>query len=102
MATNVYERSLVRDNQSAIAYEPLTWNADGGLLYIPTVADYFAGIYIPEELGTVSISFGGGTDANGVGTSATFSLPPGIWPIGGKCIINTGEIVDTSGIIVLF
>lgn len=94
MGINAYEKGLIRQNLSAIAYEALTFT-DG--VYTPTLSSLFAGLYIAPETaqGTVVIE---GADA----THHTLTLDAGLWPLGGQRIIEYGTTIPTSAITVLF
>jgi hypothetical protein len=94
MSTNVYEKGLIHQNTSAVAYEALTFT-DG--FYTPTVGKVFAGLYIAP--GTAN----GNIVIEGVdGETATLTLSPGVWPLGGQRIVDSGTTISEAAVTVLF
>jgi hypothetical protein len=94
MSTNVYEKGLIHQNTSAVAYEALTFT-DG--FYTPTVGTVFAGLYIAP--GTANA----GIEIEGVdGETVILTLSPGVWPLGGQRIVDSGTTIDTTKVTVLF
>ena len=94
MSTNIYEKGLIHQNTSAVAYEALTFT-DG--FYTPTVGKVFAGLYIAP--GTAN----GDVEIEGVdGNTATLTLSPGIWPLGGQRIVENRTTISTGAVTVLF
>ena len=94
MSTNVYEKGLIHQNSSAVAYEALTFT-DG--FYTPVVGKVFAGLYIAP--GTAN----GNIVIEGVdGETVTLTLSPGIWPLGGQRIVETDTTISTAAVTVLF
>jgi hypothetical protein len=94
MGINAYEKGLIHQNLSAVAYEALTFTNG---VYTPTLNSIFAGLYIAPGTpqGTVAIE---GADA----TIHTLTLDAGLWPLGGQGIIEDGTTIPTSAITVLF
>ena len=94
MSTNVYEKGLIHQNSSAVAYEALTFTSG---VYTPTVGKVFAGLYIAPGTanGTIEIE---GVD----GETATLILSPGVWPLGGQRIVETGTAISAAAVTVLF
>ena len=96
MSTNVYEKGLIHQNSSAVAYEALAFTGDPGF-YTPTVGKVFAGLYIAP--GTTN----GDVVIEGVdGNTAILTLGPGVWPLGGQRIVETGTTISTAAVTVLF
>jgi hypothetical protein len=94
MSTNVYEKGLIHQNTSAVAYEALTFTAG---FYTPTVGKVFAGLYIAP--GTAN----GVVVIEGVnGQTRALTLSPGVWPLGGQRIVETGTTISTAAVTVLF
>jgi hypothetical protein len=94
MSTNVYEKGLIHQNSSAVAYEALAFT-DG--FYTPTAGKVFAGLYIAP--GTTN----GNIIIEGVdGETATLTLSPGVWPLGGQRIVEAGTTISTAAVTVLF
>jgi hypothetical protein len=94
MSTNIYEKGLIHQNTSAVAYEALTFTAG---FYTPTVGKVFAGLYIAP--GTAN----GNVVIEGVdGNTATLTLGPGVWPLGGQRIVSNGTTITTANVTVLF
>jgi hypothetical protein len=94
MSTNVYEKGLIHQNSSAVAYEALTFTSG---YYTPTVGKVFAGLYIAP--GTAN----GAVVIEGVdGETATLTLSPGVWPLGGQRIVQSGTTISTAAVTVLF
>lgn len=91
---NPYQKSLVRDNSSAVAYAQLAFT-DGE--YVPSEHSLFAGLYIAPgtSVGAITLE---GVD----GESHTLSLGPGVWPFGGAKIIEAGTTLSPSAVTVLF
>lgn len=94
MSTNNYQKSLIRENSSAVAYAPLVFT-DGE--YIPNDNMLFAGLYVAPGTSVGAITFEG-VD----GVSCTVSIGPGIWPFGGAKILETGTTISTAAVTVLF
>jgi len=94
MSTNIYEKGLIHQNTSAVAYEALTFT-DG--FYTPTVGKVFAGLYIAPgtDNGTIEIE---GVD----GETAILTLSPGVWPLGGQRIVEDGTTISAAAVTVLF
>lgn len=94
MSTNIYEKGLIHQNTSAVAYEALTFTAG---YYTPTVGKVFAGLYIAP--GTAN----GDVVIEGVdGNTAVLTLGPGVWPLGGQRIVQTGTTIAAADVTVLF
>ena len=94
MSTNVYEKGLIHQNTSAVAYEALTFTAG---FYTPTVGKVFAGLYIAP--GTAN----GDIEIEGVdGETVILTLGPGVWPLGGQRIVETGPTISEVAVTVLF
>jgi hypothetical protein len=94
MSTNIYEKGLIHQNTSAVAYEALTFT-DG--FYTPTVGKVFAGLYIAP--GTAN----GDVEIEGVdGETAILTLSPGVWPLGGQRIVEDGTTISAAAVTVLF
>lgn len=94
MSTNIYEKGLIHQNTSAVAYEALTFTTG---YYIPTVGKVFAGLYIAP--GTAN----GDVVIEGVdGNTAVLTLGPGVWPLGGQRIVQTGTTIAAADVTVLF
>jgi hypothetical protein len=94
MSTNVYEKGLIHQNTSAVAYEALTFT-DG--FYTPTVGKVFAGLYIAP--GTAN----GTIEIEGVnGQTRVLTLSPGVWPLGGQRIVQSGTTISAAAVTVLF
>lgn len=94
MSTNVYEKGLIHQNTSAVAYEALTFT---GGFYTPTVANVFSGLYIAP--GTTN----GDVEIEGVdGNTAILTLGPGVWPLGGQRIVENGTTITATDVTVLF
>lgn len=94
MSTNVYEKGLIHQNSSAVAYEALTFTTG---FYTPTVGKVFAGLYVAPSAtnGNVVIE---GVDGNTI----TLTLGPGVWPLGGQRIVESGTTIVPSSVTVLF
>jgi hypothetical protein len=91
---NSYQKSLLRENSSAVAYASLEFNEDGE--FVPTENRLFCGLYIaPSSSGNIKIE---GVD----GASVTLSLTSGYWPLGGAKIIEDGTTITPSAVTVLF
>ena len=95
MSTNVYEKGLIHQNTSAVAYEALTFTDDG--FYTPTVGKVFAGLYIAPGTANNAVVIEG-VD----GETATLILSPGVWPLGGQRIVETGTTISAAAVTVLF
>lgn len=94
MSTNIYEKGLIHQNTSAVAYEALTFT---GGYYTPTAGKVFAGLYVAP--GTAN----GNVVIEGVdGNTATLTLSPGLWPLGGQRIVQTGTTIVSGSVTVLF
>jgi hypothetical protein len=94
MSTNIYEKGLIHQNTSAVAYEALTFTTG---YYTPTVGKVFAGLYIAP--GTAN----GDVVIEGVdGNTAVLTLGPGVWPLGGQRIVQTGTTIAAADVTVLF
>lgn len=94
MSANTYQKSLVRENSSAVAYEALAFT-DGE--YVPTNNSVFAGIYVAP--GTTN------GDVNIVGVdneSKVLTLGPGVWPFGGTKILEIDTTISLSAVTILF
>lgn len=93
---NAYQKSLIRDNSSAVAYAPLAFT-DGE--YIPVVDGeerLFSGLYVaPGGSGDITLV---GVDS----VSHTLTLSPGVWPFGGAKILESDITIDPSAVTVLF
>lgn len=94
MSINVYEKGLIHANSSAVAYEALTFT---GGFYTPTISNLFAGLYVAPNTANGNIVIEG---VNGV--SRTLTLGPGLWPLGGKRIVESGTTLSTADVTVLF
>jgi len=93
MSTNIYEKGLIHQNTSAVAYEALTFTTG---YYTPTVGKVFAGLYIAP--GTAN----GDVVIEGVdGNTAVLTLGPGVWPLGGQRIVQTGTTIAAADVTVL-
>jgi hypothetical protein len=94
MSTNVYEKGLIHQNSSAVAYEALTFTSG---YYTPTVGKVFAGLYIAPD------TTNGNVVIEGVnGEIRTLTLSPGVWPLGGQRIVESGTTISTGAVTVLF
>lgn len=94
MSTNIYEKGLIHQNTSAVAYEALTFTTG---YYTPTVGKVFAGLYIAP--GTAN----GDVEIEGVdGNTAVLTLGPGVWPLGGQRIVENGTTIAAADVTVLF
>ena len=94
---NAYQKSLIRDNSSAVAYAPLVFT-DGE--YIPTVDGeerLFSGLYVAPGTANANIEIVG-VD----GISRILTLSPGVWPFGGMKILAAGTTISTAAVTVLF
>jgi hypothetical protein len=94
MSTNVYEKGLIHQNSSAVAYEALTFT-DG--FYTPTVGKVFAGLYIAPGTANGTIEIEGVNDQ-----TCVLTLSPGVWPLGGQRIVQSGTTISTGAVTVLF
>lgn len=94
MSTNVYEKGLIHENSSAVAYEALTFTNGA---YVPTVHAVFAGLYIAPGTADGTIVIEG---VNGV--SRTLTLTAGLWPLGGQRIVQAGTSITAAAVTVLF
>lgn len=94
MSANIYQKSLIRENSSAVAYAPLAFTSGE---YVPDDNILFAGLYIAPGTanGTIEIE---GVD----GETAILTLSPGVWPFGGAKILQTGTTITTAAVTVLF
>jgi len=93
MSTNIYEKGLIHQNTSAVAYEALTFTTG---YYTPTVGKVFAGLYIAP--GTAN----GDVVIEGVdGNTAVLTLGPGVWPLGRQRIVQTGTTIAAADVTVL-
>ena len=94
MSANNYQKSLIRENSSAVAYAPLEFT-DGE--YIPNDNMLFAGLYVAPDtsVGAITIE---GVD----GAAVSISIGPGVWPFGGAKIIEDGTTISTGSVTVLF
>jgi len=95
MSSNVYEKGLIHQNSSAVAYEPLTFT---GGYYTPTIAKVFAGLYINPAVTDPANIVIEGVD----GETAVLSLVGGLWPLGGQRIVQAGTTVESAAVTVLF
>lgn len=96
MSSNVYEKGLIHQNSSAVAYEALTFT-DG--YYTPTVAKVFAGLYISPAVTTAYPIVIEGVD----GIARELSVIGGLWPFGGQRIVEEGTSAElVSAVTVLF
>ncbi len=94
MSANTYQKSLIRENSSAVAYEALTFTAGE---YIPVNNQVFSGIYVAP--GTTN----GNIKIVGVdGESKVLTLGPGVWPFGGIKILENGTTISTAAVTILF
>lgn len=89
MSLNVYEKSLIHQNASAVAYEALTFT---GGYYTPTVAKVFAGLYISPAVTTAYTIVIEGVD----GITRELSVIGGLWPLGGQRIVEAGTSADLA------
>lgn len=93
---NAYQKSLIRDNSSAVAYAPLVFT-DGE--YIPTIDGeerLFSGLYVhPGASGDITI-------VGVAGLPFAIPLSPGVWPFGGVKILAQGTTIDPTKVTVLF
>jgi hypothetical protein len=94
MSANIYQKSLIRDNSSAVAYEALAFT-DGE--YVPTNNPVFAGIYVAPGTANGNVNIVGVDDVNRV-----ITLSPGIWPLGGIKILETSTTISTAAVTILF
>ena len=97
MSTNTYQKSLIRDNSSAVAYAPLAFT-DGE--YIPVVDGeerLFSGLYVAPGTANGAITLVGVDNV-----SHALTLSPGIWPLGGMKILESGTTISTAAVTVLF
>ncbi len=94
MSANNYQKSLIRDNSSAVAYEALTFTAGE---YLPTNNVVFAGIHIAPGTANGNINIVG-VD----GVSRVLTLGPGLWPLGGIKILQNGTTISLAMTTILF
>jgi len=91
---NSYQKSLLRENSSAVAYAPLEFT-DGE--FVPTENRLFCGLYITPDTET------GDIEIEGVdGASVVLTLSSGYWPLGGAKILEAGTTIDDAAVTVLF
>ena len=94
---NLYEKSLIRDTTSVVAYAPLIFTAGE---YIPTVdgeTRLFSGLYVAPGTSNGNINIQG-VDGN----SIVITLSPGHWSFGGAKIIQADTTITAAAVIVLF
>lgn len=94
MSANTYQKSLIRENSSAVAYESLTFSSGQ---YVPTTNPVFAGIYIAPGTTAGNINIVGVDDV-----SKVITLGPGVWPLGGTKILQNGTTISLSAVTILF
>jgi hypothetical protein len=94
MSANNYQKSLIRENSSAVAYAPLAFTAGE---YVPNDNMLFSGLYVAPgtSVGAITLE---GVD----GVARTISIGPGVWPFGGAKILETGTTISTAAVTVLF
>ena len=91
---NSYQKSLLRENSSAVAYAPLVFT-DGE--FVPTENRLFCGLYIAPDTET------GDIEIEGVdGVSAILTLTSGYWPLGGAKILEENTSISAGAVTVLF
>ena len=92
---NSYQKSLLRENSSAVAYASLEFNEDGE--FVPTENRLFCGLYIAPDTET------GDIEIEGVdGVSAILTLTSGYWPLGGAKILEENTSISAGAVTVLF
>lgn len=94
MSANNYQKSLIRENSSAVAYEALTFNNGE---YVPINNSVFAGIYVAPGASNGNINIVGVDNV-----ARAITLSPGIWPFGGIKILQNGTTISTAAVTILF
>jgi len=94
---NLYERSLIRDTSSAVAYAPLAFTAGEDAPIIDGEARVFSGLYVAPGTSNGDITLVGVDNV-----AHTLTLSPGVWPLGGIKILESGTTISTAAVTVLF
>lgn len=94
---NLYEKSLIRDTSSAVAYAPLVFTDGEYVSIVDDEARLFSGLYVAPGTANGAITLVGVDNV-----SRTLTLSPGIWPLGGIKILESGTTISTAAVTVLF
>jgi len=94
---NLYERSLIRDTSSAVAYAPLAFTAGEYAPIVDGEARVFSGLYVAPGTSNGAITLVGVDNV-----AHTLTLSPGVWPLGGIKILESGTTISTAAVTVLF